>query len=143
MITRQFERDDLARIEVQEKQRPLVDKYDEDILARMEYFESYSFIDDDGEPMACAGIIPIWGNRAWVWSVLSEHAGKNMLRITRALNELLSMTPFNFIEVYVMSDHEEGLRWVSLLGFDVKMLGGVKGWMNDENMYDVYVRIQK
>jgi hypothetical protein len=68
-------------------------------------------------PIACAGFHLPWPGRAIAWAVLAEGAGREMLRLTRAVRRALSACPAERIEAQVLESFGPGLRWVAALGF--------------------------
>jgi hypothetical protein len=72
----------------------------------------------DGENvLACSGVIKQWDNRAIAWALISEFAGKNFVRIHKAVNRFLESTEFKRVEAFVDADFEQGHRWIQMLGF--------------------------
>lgn len=73
----------------------------------------------DGDPIACGGMIPIWGNRKQAWMLLNEKTGPHMFWITKQVAEILERTKGR-IELTVRADFELGHRWARMLGFEVE-----------------------
>lgn len=72
----------------------------------------------DSEPVACAGVLPMWQGRAIAWSYLSSKAtGPTFLRVHRAVKRFLDTCYIQRIEMSVDYGHEEGYRWAEMLGF--------------------------
>jgi hypothetical protein len=72
----------------------------------------------DGLPVACAGLIELWPERAHAWALLSAEAGPYMRRITRAIRFRLESSSFRRIEMAVDVSFEAGIRWAHMLGFE-------------------------
>jgi hypothetical protein len=72
----------------------------------------------DGLPVACAGLIEMWKDRAQAWALLSADAGPHMLPITRSIRFRLASSSFRRIEMAVDVDFEAGIRWAHMLGFE-------------------------
>lgn len=73
---------------------------------------------DGDEILACSGVIKQWDNRAIAWALISQHAGKQFVRIHKAVNRFLESTEFRRIEAFVDADFEQGHRWIQMLGFE-------------------------
>jgi len=72
---------------------------------------------DDGQVLICAGAARQWDNRAIAWSLISAHAGRQFVRIHKAVTRFLETTDFNRIEAFVDADFEQAHRWIEMLGF--------------------------
>lgn len=70
------------------------------------------------EVIACSGVVKQWDNRATAWALISENAGKNFVRIHKAVKRFLESTDFARVEAYVDADFEAGHRWIAMLGFE-------------------------
>jgi RimJ/RimL family protein N-acetyltransferase len=73
---------------------------------------------DGDEVLACAGVVKQWDNRAIAWGLISEYAGKQFVRIHKAVKRFLDTTDFNRVEAFVDADFEAGHRWIQMLGFE-------------------------
>lgn len=71
----------------------------------------------NGEIIACSGVIKQWDNRAIAWALISENAGRQFVRIHKAVKRFLDTTDFNRVEAFVDAGFEEGHRWIQMLGF--------------------------
>lgn len=79
---------------------------------------AYTCLNDNGEPMACAGILPMWPGRAMAWASLSFQAGPHLKAITRRTRIELECVPFNRIEMYIRPGFHQAVRWATVhLGF--------------------------
>lgn len=72
----------------------------------------------EGEILACAGVVKQWENRAIAWGLISANAGKQFVRIHKAVQRFLEATEFKRVEAFVDSDFEPGHRWIKMLGFE-------------------------
>jgi hypothetical protein len=92
---------------------------------------SYTCLNAQGEPMACAGIVPMWPGRAMAWASLSFRAGTYLKAITRRTRIELECAPFTRIEMYIRPDFPQAVRWATVhLGFKYEATmecGGVDG----------------
>lgn len=76
--------------------------------------------DRTGRPLACAGIIEIWHQRAMCWTALDHEARPVMLQAHRRMMAELDRAPFKRLEMYVVPGFIEAWRWAELLGFAVE-----------------------
>ena len=76
----------------------------------------YSVV-DAGDVLLCAGLVKQWSNRAVAWSLISEHAGRQFVRIHKSVRRFLDSADFNRVEAYVDADFQQGHRWIEMLGF--------------------------
>jgi len=74
----------------------------------------------DGRAVACGGVLPIWNDRAMVWAIMAQDAGKYMGAITRAAKSILEAAPYNRIEADTLCEFKEGHRWLRMLGFTLE-----------------------
>lgn len=84
---------------------------------------------DDGEPMACAGVVEVWQGRAYAWALLSEHAGRHMLALTREIRFRLARLPFRRVEMAVDAGFDAGARWARMLGFRLETPEPMRGYL--------------
>ena len=77
----------------------------------------FTAIDND-EVIACSGVVKQWDNRATAWALISANAGKNFVRIHKAVKRFLETTDFKRVEAYVDANFEAGHRWITMLGFE-------------------------
>lgn len=73
---------------------------------------------DGTAPLALGGLSPQTDTRAVVWGVLSDSIGANMTLIHREVRRRLAVAAFERIEAHIALDHDEGHRWIRLLGFE-------------------------
>lgn len=71
----------------------------------------------DGQPIICAGFMPIWEGRAFAWALLAQSAGRHMAAVHRAARERIRAARFRRLEAYVDPRYPQAARWVSMLGF--------------------------
>lgn len=96
----------------------------------------------DGEPVACAGLVPVWFGRAYAWALLSESAGAHMVAITRAVRRALDMGEFRRVEMAVRAGFAEGERWARLLGFVLETPDPMRAYMPDGSDAYLYSRVR-
>lgn len=72
----------------------------------------------DGQPVAIGGVAPQSDERAVVWGVLSDSIGASMTSVHRAVRHTLDVLTYPRLEAHVAVEHEEGHRWIALLGFE-------------------------
>lgn len=76
---------------------------------------------DDGRPILCAGAVPVWENRAFLWSFVDEAMRPDVMREVHYLaKRWIRSLPYRRIEMYVDVDFEAGHRWARALGFKME-----------------------
>jgi len=103
--------------------------------------DGYSAIDDHGEVIYCAGVLPVWPGRGIAWAYISMHACRHMLKVTRSVRRYLEITPHRRIEAAVDVGFEEGHRWMRLLDFNHE--GRLEAYAPDGHDVDLYARIKR
>lgn len=109
----------LAAIKLQGAQGYLSDWVTFEQAEALAEHPGYTAMDGD-EPVAAAGIIPMWQGRAMVWAFLSELGPRNFLRVHREVKRFLDGCYTQRIEMTVDCDHKEAHRWARLLGFKLE-----------------------
>lgn len=72
----------------------------------------------DGRPLVCAIVIPMWADRVLLSTFLSDRVSpKNFIGLHRQAKQFLNSLPFKRIEAAVDVDFCQGHRWVAMLGF--------------------------
>jgi hypothetical protein len=94
----------------------------------------------DGSLLAIAGLVPIWPGRSVAWGLLSDSIGASMLPIHKSiLRGLNGIFQVDRVEAYVLEGHEEGKRWMRLLGFEPE--GTMKKFHNGQN-FELFARLR-
>jgi len=94
----------------------------------------------DGAPIACAGMIELWPNRACAWSYLSDTALKHIRAIHRAVIAALKAARWRRIEMSVDVRHTAAKRWAWHLGFDVE--GTARAYTPDGRDCEIWARVR-
>lgn len=95
---------------------------------------------DGNRVMACAGIMPIWNGRHYLWGLLSADAGVHMVGLTRAaLRELRRIK--GRVEMYVDEGFEPGMRWAEMLGFELETPQPMRGYLPSGRGAYLYARV--
>jgi hypothetical protein len=101
----------------------------------------YSLVADDGSTLACAGLLPIWENRASAWALLSADLGpRGLLIVTRACLRELNLGRFRRVEAYVDPEFMAARKWVRALGF--RFEGHMAAFTPEGRDHDLYARVQ-
>lgn len=75
----------------------------------------------DGVPLACAGALLYWPDRALVWSFLSSRVDRtNIMTVHAEAQRFIDGLPYRRLEASVVVGFEQGHRWMRLLGFEVE-----------------------
>ena len=92
----------------------------------------------DGEVMACIGLVEFWPGRRAAWAYLSEHAGRCLFPLSKAIRRWLRYHGEGRIEAYIDPTHPNAEQWARLLGF--WWTGPLPEWVPGKD-YDMYVHI--
>lgn len=115
-----YEAGHIARMRVQAAQAWLVSRQAPAVLRSLEN-EYASTLMVDGTPIACAGAVPLWEGRAYVWSWIGDSVcTANFRAVHRHAKEFLAGLPFRRLEATVDCAFEAGHRWVKALGFTME-----------------------
>lgn len=101
---------------------------------------AWTVVDERGGVLCCAGIIPIWENRAEAWSLIAGSAGPRFVPILRAMRRELDAHPDVRIEITVESDFEQGHRMARMLGFERE--GTMRAYLPTGRDCDLYARVR-
>jgi hypothetical protein len=83
---------------------------------------AWTCLNGAGEPVAAAGIMSIWHNRALAWALIGRDAGPHMREVTLATLEALDACPRTRVEMYVRPGFHEAFRWAKVLGFEFEAI---------------------
>lgn len=97
--------------------------------------------DENGGILAIAGLAPQWQGRAIAWALVSSMAGKDFIKIHRAVEKVLIDSPFTRVEATVDVGFKPGHRWMKLLGFEPE--GYLKAYRPDGGDQVMYARIRR
>jgi hypothetical protein len=126
-------------IDVQAGQSDILDSITYGYASALERSEeAYTGVLPDSTIVFCCGKMKIWDNRWVLWALLSEAAGKYMLRVTRIGQRLLSKQSPGRYEATVRHDFEQAHRWCQLLG--MKFHHHEECFLPNGEDADVYVR---
>lgn len=94
----------------------------------------------DDRVLAILGIVPMWNDRSVAWGLLSDSIGASMLQVHRAvLRGLDDLFLVKRVEAYVAAGHNEGCRWMKLLGFEYE---GTMRQFHGGRDYDLFARVR-
>jgi len=103
--------------------------------------ESWTAYDGEKEVVS-AGIVQLWEGRAYVWALLSVHAARHMLEITRIIKLGLDTSPYSRIEMYVDERFEQGQRWAEMLGFEKETEKPMRNYLPGGRGAYLYARVK-
>ena len=89
--------------------------------------------------LAIGGVAELWPDRGMIWGVLAEGIGANMVHVHRSVARARAICPYRRVEAYVASVHEEGHRWIKMLGFAHE--GRMRTFYEGHD-YDLYSRVR-
>lgn len=101
---------------------------------------------DGGYVLGCGGYLPQNRGRAICWTLLSDDIGpRSFIKIHRFVKWLTDQTQrderFRRLEATVLHDHEEGHRWMRLLGFKHRTILECYDELGQD--YDLYDRVRR
>ncbi len=79
--------------------------------------ETYTILDDDGNPVFIGGIQQYWFNRGEAWVLFGSPKRSDFIKIHKVVQKFLDLSPIKRIEMVVDFDYAEGHRWARTLGF--------------------------
>lgn len=121
MIARPWQRGDTDRLKVQPAQRYNSEMLDANVDLTPLVSQGLAWTHEhEGEIVAVGGLDPQWQNRAVAFAMLSDTAGRHMLRLHRWWNNWLDQCPFRRVEAYVDVGFQPGIRWVTMSGFKLE-----------------------
>lgn len=104
----QGEQDWLSRVATVEDMRVLEGPYSSTLMV-------------GARPMACAGVVPYWKGRGYLWSFLSAEVDRWTFPALHAeAKRFLAGLPFTRLEASVDVGFANGHRWLKALGFEVE-----------------------
>lgn len=143
MIVTEFEFEHFGIITLQDNQKALFSHLIKDreySIGLKNNGPAYSMINEDTlTNIASAGVIDASHGRGIAWALLSQDAGKHMVRLTREIKKFLDNCAFSRIETTVQGDFVEGHRWAQMLGFKNETPDGMKNYC-DGNTHYLYAR---
>lgn len=71
----------------------------------------------DGRLIACAGVIEISPTQGHLWSFLSVHAPRHMVRLHKIARRFLEVSGKRQLVATTEIDFPDGSRWLEMLGF--------------------------
>lgn len=97
---------------------------------------------DSWRCIAAAGVFPVWDGRAVAWAVLSDHACRHLVTITRRCLFVLNSYPAKRIEMTVQAGFPEAHRWALMLGFQQETPNGMEHFFPNGNTGYLYARVR-
>lgn len=92
--------------------------------------------------LACGGIVPYSPMRAHLWSFISRHSGRHLLKMFRSAQALVAEQPFNRLEATTACDFKAGHKWLQMLGFTLETPRMIAYDINGKD-HAMYVRIRR
>lgn len=142
MIITPFKPEHLKQVDVQAEQTLAREHLqNEDYANLLAQHEAWTLLIDD-RVVACAGFIPVWGNRYQAWAIISATIGASgMLTLSKAVMRALSLKTGR-VEAYVAEEFKAGHRWARLMGFDLETPKAMRGWFPEGGGAFLYARIK-
>lgn len=94
---------------------------DENLALLEKERHAFTALDEEGLPVACAGVIFSWPGRAEAWAFFDPfRSRRHFLQIHRLVLSFLETADITRIEATVDINFAEGHRWIKLLGFQME-----------------------
>jgi hypothetical protein len=85
--------------------------------------------------IACGGIVPVWQDRGYLWGLLGKSNPREFMGVHRAARHLVENCALRRLESYVEDGHEEGMRWLDLLGFECETIEPMREFANGRDCF--------
>lgn len=114
------------------------------VCAALENPSSWTFENEEGVPIACGGVVPIWSGRGYAWSIFSRHVTPhNFIYFARLFKQKLeylhAQEGYHRIETTVDENFLKANRWVKILGFERE--GWLRKFTPDGVNHYMYARV--
>lgn len=83
---------------------------------------SYAVTRENGDVVACAGIVEYWEGRGEIWISVGKLRPGEFVALHRVAKRFVDLQPLTRLEVAVETDNERGLKWMKMLGFEFQSL---------------------
>lgn len=93
----------------------------------------------DGEPIACAGLIPMWPGRSYAWAYLGADAARHFKTVHRAVLDVLDSYRCRRVEMTVDVRDPGAKRWADRLGFVYE--GTHRAWTHDGRDVECWAKV--
>ena len=114
---------------------------DPEMLAKVSR-EAWALLDEGGQVVAIIGAVETHSRCAYLWSFMSESAGRHAVGLTRFMLRWLPLLDCIRLETTVMKDFRAGHRWMRLLGFKKETTRPMKRW-DGVSDFHLYARIAR
>jgi len=139
LVVSAYRAQDMRELKIQSSQEDMFSALTDAQFATFEKLESWT-ARIDGEVMLVGGLLPVWDNRAMLWSYISQSAGGRMLTLTRGVRRLIDMSSYDRLECYVDMDFQPGHRWAQMLGFKNETPNGMAAFFPNGHSAAMYSR---
>ena len=95
----------------------------------------------DGAPIAVGGVVKLWENRGFVWSMMDQCAGPHFVTITKVAKKALALAPYRRIEADTPCNFAQGHRWLLMLGFQQEA-ERMRAYMPDGTDHTLYAKVK-
>ena len=110
-----------------------------DLALSLEELGGTAAIDDDGNVVGIAGVLPRWDGVGMAWAWLSRKWRRHARVITDEVSRTLDAAPYHRIEMGVKIGYDRGEAWAKRLGFYLETPLARK-WGPDGGDYSIWVR---
>lgn len=96
----------------------------------------------DGKALSCGGFVELWPGRAYLWGLLSIHAGPHMLALTRIARFAIGLAPYRRVEMAADAAYPEAGRWAGLLGMQCETPEPMRSFLPGGRDAYLYARVK-
>lgn len=116
MIARAFEQADFIKLAPEVQMHPALTGYVDNIAE----FGPCLTVEDEGQVLMCTGMVPVFKEYGYLWSVLAPETGLKMVGIHRIAVRFLDTLTVRRLEATVEVGFDAGVKWMEMLGFELE-----------------------
>ena len=140
MIVRDWKKDDIKNMTIQDTQLDILSHMDDLDIEPLADAGLVWTIEQDNDVICVCGLAPQWTNRAIAWAVLSDTSGKYFIKLHRIIKKLFNHVDYCRIEATVDIGFKQGHRWMKMLGFEPE--GYMKAYTPSGDDQILYARVR-
>jgi hypothetical protein len=134
-----FRAGDLDDLAIQSAQADMFHHMTREQMRAFEPLESWTTRIDD-RVLLVGGLVPLWTDRAMLWSYVSKEAGEHFILLTAGVRRFIEASTYKRIEMYVDMEFRQGHRWAKVLGFKNETPVGMKAFFPNGHDAALYSR---
>lgn len=106
-------------------------------------YPATSVLEDDGKPIACFGITPLWNGVVVVWGVFEsgiERYGMTLYRYSKSFLDSL-MKDYSRVQCEVLATNSKAINFIETFGFEKE--GLLRNYGPNKEDFFMYARVTK